>query len=290
MENFENKKIDFIGQTKEQWMNTGKFRLESINVNNNKIRCALVESNNSSDLLIMAGGIPRDPDRQRKLPLINKLYGNLALKMTEGEVQKSSLLYNQPATGESDGDSEKETIKTRIETLVGLVKYFRDTKKYLDVSLLGTSAAGYMAVRAIRDIEKLGLRVSKLVLLSPACYPQNIEDVPYGEKFTEIIRQNWDISQSPIFKDIEDYARNKGSVYINFFEKDDSVIPSHIQEYYRKFLNRLSDEGLDVKIGIISGVEHNFHRIGCSPGDRDIIDNDCVRSTANDLKKFLLKK
>ena len=300
METFGNKplgkNVDFLGQTEAEWLGTGKFKVEKVKIdsNDNEIRCALAESNESREnhkLLIMTGGIPRDPEKRSKLPLINKLYGNLAIKMLEGKSskQQSSLLYNQPATGGSDGEWEKETLRTRTDALSQLTTYFKNTGNYSDVSLLGTSAAAYIAVNAIKEIQESGIKITKLILLSPACYPKDIEDVPYGENFSKVIRQKWDITQSPIFKGIENYAKSGGSVYVSFFEVDDPPIPLYIQDYYRKFLQSLAGSGFDVRVNTIPGVSHNFHRIGALPGDRDIVNNSSVRNTSNILKEFLVE-
>ena len=155
----------------------------------------------------MVGGIPRDPERRKNLPLINKLYGHLALKMQDQD--ESSLLYNQPATGGSTGEWEMETLRSRTEVLVETSRYFFDHTKASNLSLIGTSAGAYMAIRALPQFEELGIEVSKLVLLSPAAFPENIENVPYGESFSSIIRENWDVAESPAFSLLETYLKKE---------------------------------------------------------------------------------
>lgn len=279
-----NKRANYLPQSEAEWLKTGKFEVEKIIVGERDIRCALVRGPEHSPLVTMVGGIPRDPDRRKKLPLINKLYGHLALKMLDqGE---SSLLYNQPATGGSTGEWEEETFQSRTEVLVETSKYFLDRIESSNLSLIGTSAGAYMAINALEQLKDLGIQVPKIVLLSPAAFPKNVENMPYGESFSKSIRENWNIAESPVFPILERYVKNGGSVFMSFFEEDDPPIPQHIQDFYRDFAQRLSDEGADITYTDIPGVAHNFRRIGVSEG-ANVVDNDSIRKTATILGDFL---
>ena len=279
----ENKK-NYLPQSEAEWLKIGKFEIEKVRIHEREIRCALVRGPEHSPLITMVGGIPRDPERRKNLPLINKLYGHLALKMQDQD--ESSLLYNQPATGGSTGEWEMETLRSRTEVLVETSRYFFDHIKASNLSLIGTSAGAYMAIRALPQFEELGIEVSKLVLLSPAAFPENIENVPYGESFSSIIRENWDVAESPAFSLLETYLKKGGSVFTSFFEADDPPIPRHIQNFYKNFAERLANEGTDITSAIISGVAHNFRRIDVPEGG-NLVDNDSVRRTATMLADFL---
>ncbi|TSA44924.1 hypothetical protein D4R51_02950 [bacterium] len=275
---------DYLPQSEAEWLETGKFDIETIRIGEKQIRCALVKGTEGEPLVTMVGGIPRNPERRKKLPLINKLYGHLALKLLDEN--ESSLLYNQPATGGSSGEWENETIQSRTDILVGVSRHFHELTNSSNLSLIGTSAGAYMAVNALEQLENQHIKVPKLVLLSPAAYPKDAEDVPYGPAFTGIVRQPWDIAESPIFPKLEQYIKNGGSVFISFFESDDPPIPEHIQEYYKTFAQRLSDEGGAINLTTIPGVAHNFRRIGVSEG-KNVVDNDSIRATATLLADFL---
>lgn len=277
-------RADHLPQSEAEWLKTGKFEIEKIRIHEREIRCALVRGSEHSPLITMIGGIPRDPERRKNLPLINKLYGYLALKM-QGQ-HESSLLYNQPATGGSTGEWETETFRSRTEVLVETSKYFFEDTKASNLSLIGTSAGAYVAIRALQQFEERGIGVSKLVLLSPAAFPENIENVPYGEIFSSIIRENWNVAESPAFSLLETYLKKGGSVFISFFEADDPPIPQHIQSFYKNFAERLANEGLDITSAIISGVAHNFRRIDVPEGG-NVVDNNSVRTTATMLADFL---
>src|SRR3989344_2788812 len=109
---------DSLPQSEVEWLATGKFRIKTILINQNQIRCALTRGPDKSRLIIMVSGNPRDPTRRQQLPLINKLYGHLAITMLDHGI--NSLLYNQPATGGSSGEWKKETLHTRSKTLVSI--------------------------------------------------------------------------------------------------------------------------------------------------------------------------
>src|SRR3989344_7289201 len=261
---------DYLPQSETEWLSTGKFTVEIATVSQSRIRCALTRGREGDRLVIMVGGIPRDPTRRQKLPLINKLYGHLAIKLLDHGM--SSLLYNQPATGGSSGDWEKETLRSRAKTLDGIATHFSEQTSASDIALIGTSAGAYMAVSAIEAIQRTGHTVSKLALLSPAAYPKEIEEIPYGEAFTQRIHTPWDIATSPVFPRLQKFIASKGSLLVSFFEADNPPIPEYVQEYYRSFVRQLSTEGHDVTILTIPDVAHNFRRIGVSER-KNVVDN-----------------
>ena len=276
---------DSLPQSEVEWLATGKFRIKTILINQNQIRCALTRGPDKSRLIIMVSGIPRDPTRRQQLPLINKLYGHLAITMLDHGI--NSLLYNQPATGGSSGEWKKETLHTRSKTLVSIASHFGQQTSASDIALIGTSAGAYMAVSAIEAIQRTGHTVSKLALLSPAAYPKEIEEIPYGEAFTQRIHTPWDIATSPVFPRLQKFIASKGSLLVSFFEADNPPIPEYVQEYYRSFVRQLSTEGHDVTILTIPDVAHNFRRIGVSER-KNVVDNNSIRATTAKLSQFLM--
>ena len=277
-------KREHLPQSEAEWLKTGKFEIERVVIGEREIRCALVRGPEHSPLVTMVGGLPRDPERRKKLPLINKLYGHLALKLLEQN--ESSLLYNQPATGGSTGTWEEETFQSRTKVLAETSKYFYDRIQSPNLSLIGTSAGAYMAINALEQLEALGIPIPKLVLLSPAAFPKEIENVPYGESFTRIVRREWDVATSPVFPLLEKYMGKGGSIFMSFFEEDDPPIPRHVQDFYRNFAQRLSSEGAHITSITIPEAGHNFRRIGVSE-NANVVDNDSIRTAATILSNFL---
>ncbi len=276
---------EYLPQSEAEWLSTGKFSNETVPVRSNRIRCAVAKGPRTHRLIIMVGGIPRDPTKRERLPLVNKLYGHLARKLLDCGV--TSIMYNQPATGGSTGEWEKETLNTRTQTLEDLTIHFVQQYLATDIGLIGTSSGAYMAVSAIEKIQSERCKVSKLVLLSPAAYPLEIERVPYGEEFTRLIRTLWDIATSPVFAKLRKFVTTGGALLVTFFEADNPPIPEYVQEYYRGFVRQSSKEGWNTKVFTIPGVAHNFRRIG-SAEIRNVVDNDSIRVTADTLSQFLV--
>ncbi len=272
-------------QTEADWLTTGKFQVENVTVRETPIKCALVQGREKGRLVTMAGGIPREVDRQRNLPLINKLYGQLAVELASHGV--SSLLYNQPATGGSGGKWEEETLQSRTEVLADIVVHFSRRLSVADNALIGSSAGAYMAVSAAEKIKTHGEIVSKMILLSPAAYPEKVEVVPYGPEFSRLIREPWDVATSPVFAKLASFASDGGKVLTCFFEVDDPPIPQFIQEYYRSFVRQISTNGNGESIITIPGVAHNFRKLQRAKRE-NVTDDDSIRATAAKFLEFLI--
>ena len=252
------KKRDKLYQSESDWLRTGVFQVGHKSVRGNQIRYALAGVNDceEADLLVtMVGGIPRDPNRRDVLPLINKLYGLLAVKLADCRV--ASLLYNQPATGGSSGDWNNETILSRSLTLAELMLAVGEEISVRRHVVIGTSAGAYMAVRALGEVIRGGHSVTSLVLQSPAVYPEELEIIPYGDRLR-----------------------------ITFFEVDNPPIPKEIQEYFRRYVQGKSIDGASVQYAIINGVAHNFRRVTKNPSD-SAVDNDSIRLTASETIEFI---
>ena len=279
------RKEQILYQSEKEWLGTGKFTVATTTILGNQIRYAITNSTDTNTLVTMVGGIPRDPDRRKKLPLINKLYGLMAVKQVSHGV--NSVLYNQPATGGSSGEWNSETISTRSETLVELIKQTGSLTKCSKHAIVGASAGAYMAVKATDLLTGDNNKIEKLILISPAAYPHEIEDVPYGKEFTRIISKPWDIANSPIFKRLEQFVCDGGSLIISFFEADDPPIPRYIQHHYCEFARKLIAQNKNVQLITIPNVAHNFRRIN-TPEKGNVVDNDSIRMTAEKFLKFIL--
>lgn len=270
-----------IPQSEAEWIQTGQFETGFIQVFDRKIRYAATVVPNHTRVVTMVGGIPKDVSRRENLPLINKLYGLLALELTRVGIK--SVLYNQPATGQSGGRWEEETLHTRASVLTELVNHFsaRSGTKH---TIIGSSAGAYMALQTLEMLEEQ--TVNKLVLLSPAAYPGCVETVPYGPNFTAAISSNWPVAESPVFARIEEYVVGGGNLFLSFFEADDPPIPQPIQAHFRTIASRLANNGGAVQSTTILGVGHNFRRIIVKK-NQNLIDNQAVVRTVETLLQFI---
>lgn len=274
----------YLPQTETEWMQTGKFTLGQEAIDNRSIQYALTLPGSPEGMVVMVGGIPAEPERRQKQPIINKLYGCLALRFLEmGWV---SVLYNQPGTGKSTGILSAETLSSMTHTLVELTTRIGSKLSVGRVAFIGMSSGSYMAARASADIANAGFEISSLALQSPAAYPLEAETVPYSPAFTDIISSDWRVESSPVFGDVEEAANKGTKILFSYFQKDNPPIPLHIQGAYWSLGDKLIGQGHNVTKYIISGVEHNFRRMN-STHTRNIVDNNSIFTTAQLIESYL---
>lgn len=274
-----------LPQSDAEWLQICDFETDSVLIGEEKLRYAYLKSESPSDrLAVMIGGIPRDPNRQSNLPLINKLYGSIALLgATNGY---DSVLYQQSGTGGSSGDLTKETLNSRIENLVDVVEHFAQLKNVGRVSLIGMSLGSYLAARALETIPQRGIEVNSIVLQSPAAFPIEAESLPYGAEFSSVIKAPWDKASSPVFSSLKRYLESGGRVAVSYFEKDNPPIPEEIQELYYGVVADAVLSGKKASAYSIAGVEHNFRRIG-SDRNGNVVHNGSVKSVALQISEFI---
>lgn len=273
-----------IPMSETEWLSTGKFIIDFPEINGRRIKIARTKGDSGKTPVVMVGGIPRDLYRRENMPVVNGLYGLMAMDLLSRGI--SSLAYNHPSMGGSEGDWNAETFRSRAETLAGVSKYLCRVVGSEDVAIMGTSAGAYMAAEAIEPLSMEGIKIAKIILLSPACYPREAEEIPYGENFSRVIRARWNFNESPIFSRLEKYAGSGGSLMINFFEFDDPPIPLAIQECFKTFATRMASEERSVFFNLISGVAHNFRKAGSTESD-NIIDEESVKKFAGFFSDFL---
>lgn len=235
-------------------------------------------------LAVMVGGVPRDPERQKLLPIINKLHGLLAAKLPT--LGYTCALYNQPGTGRSEGDLAKETIAFRSATLTELARKLCAMHGLGKVAFIGMSAGSYMALSARAELIHSGFDITSMVLQSPPAFPEDVERIPYGPAFRQRL-DDWDFSGSPAFKRLESTAINSTQVYITYFQADSPPIPRPIQNEYLMKVTQLKSAGLPVSFDVIQGVAHNFRRLGAEADSRNVVDNDAIRSSAAKIIEFM---
>lgn len=271
--------------TEEEWISTGLFNIGYYVVGGKRIRYAMsVPSDGVKPeyLVTMVGGIPRDPARRKNLPLINKLYGLLATHLIDHRM--ACLMYNQPATGNSEGVWEKETLFTRSQTLLNLAVSIGSDLGVQNHVVVGSSAGAYMASTLIDSMPGFGHTLRSLVLISPAAYPQCVEHVPYGDKFSHMIKRDWDIVRSPVFFRLERFA---GSLFVSFYAEDDPPIPKKIQDHFWYLMSHRCLTNPKTCFMTIEGVGHNFLRLN-RKHRQSIINNESIIKASNDIKDFVI--
>jgi pimeloyl-ACP methyl ester carboxylesterase len=272
-----------VPQSETEWLASGQFTTGFVDIRGDHIRTAVTDAGKNAPLTVMVGGLPRDPEVRQSLPVINKLYGDLSIQLLR--FNHASVLYNQPATGKSTGNWETDTLQTRTDTLVDLTEHIAQEKSATGLSLVGTSAGGPMVLSAAQQLSEKGIDVEKITLISPAAYPEIVEDIPYGDTFRDTIRSPWDFTTSPSFPKLRRFVENGGSVYLSFFEQDDPPIPMAIQDCYRELSHELASDGGSIQFSIISGVAHNFRTLN-APTSR-VYDDAKIVLSSSQITEFL---
>lgn len=277
-----------LPQSDLEWLASGDFTTTWFQAGRYQIHCANTELRvrESHSLKnchnIFVGGIPRDPDRQKKLPLINKLFGLLARTMLAHN--QTSLLYSQPGTGRSEGNLKDIDLRVLRETLCAIshaaVQHVRP------LQLIGSSSAAYTVVRSLSYFRSMGINVRSVVLLSPAAFAPLVEYIPYGQQFREAVRRPWSPTTSPCFSDLHEFLQDGGRVYLSYFERDDPPIPRTIQDAYLQLIENARVNGLEASATIFTGVEHNFRYLN-SDHSQNLVCNDSVRAASASIAAFL---
>lgn len=269
-----------LWQSTAEWLNTGCFEVGVADQGALQISHAVTKVANPDKVVVMVGGIPRDPERQQKLPLINKLYGSLATKLACSNI--GSVLYNQPGTGESTGDLTQDSMRDRWEVLSRLAIDYAEEKGTDTVSLVGMSAGSYLAIRAAGLIRAAGVTVESLILQSPAAYPAAVDHLAYGQQFKDEISKGWRIEDTPARACLDEYAENGGRAHVVYFEKDDPPIPMFIQDFYNAWVDQQAAQGGNASRATIQGVGHNFRLLPVGAAGNKV-DNGAVRRTSDEL-------
>jgi len=134
----------------------------------------------------------------------------------------SVLTFNFSGTGRSSGSFEQSTIKKRVEEATAIISKYADLA---NLTLCGTTMGAHLAIKMIDSF-----RVKSLVLFSPAIYDARAFDVPFDNRFQEIIQayRSWNNSDA-----LESLRRFRGQLLMILGDSDD-VIPVGVMELIDK--------------------------------------------------------
>ena len=154
----------------------------------------------------------------------------------------SSFAYNTRGVGESEGNFMDSSLKNRLHDATAAYTYY---KQYVDnIIIAGSSMGGYVATELAHRYPE----IKGLVLIGPAAYAPDAENVLLGPQFTEIISQEGSWKNSVSFQYVREY---KGSVLITYGDHD-TVIPKEIQETYKACIKP------EDSFVILKNLYHNF--------------------------------
>ncbi|MCJ8300934.1 MAG: alpha/beta hydrolase [Pseudomonadales bacterium] len=150
-----------------------------------------------------------------------------------------TLAVDHLGHGKTAGDIKKSSLMMRVEEVLSAIK------EYPIVNILGTvsmSMGGHIAIK-LQEI----LAFNALVLIAPAVYTTSAYPVPFGEGFTNIIRQSGSWNESHIWPILEKF---EGKMLVIIGEQD-KVIPHGIIDK----MQRITKPEV-AKIIVLKDVDH----------------------------------
>lgn len=185
----------------------------------------------------------------------------------------SSLVVNSRGVGSGEDKSGGSYFSTIGDRVVDNLQGWEFLKKYVDIEkmfLAGSSMGGQVAsVMAPELAEKL----KGIILIAPAAYAPDAENIPLGPDFSQFIRANKseEISKSPAFDSLRTVSSIPLLVVIG---AEDQVIVESAKQGYKSAVQDRGDSGAFVEL---SGIAHN------SPATPD---NRLHEQIINFIKKF----
>lgn len=141
-------------------------------------------------------------------------FDSIRIKLAEDGF--SSVAFDCIGHGKTGGDLQSSSLLDRTEQAMKVMENFQPQRPLV---VVGRSMGGYTALRLIELYP-----VDILILLVPAVYAKEVYGVNFGEKFTNIIRQERSWENSDAWDTIKKF---KGKLLVISAELDE-VIPKEI--------------------------------------------------------------
>lgn len=247
----------------------------------------LARPDGSNPAVLMIGGIPRNAENQPDVPLFSSTFGPLSETLANRGM--NSMVMNPAGMGGSEGDTFQESLNSRIDSWVTATRVLVESGQAdpHDLSIVGNSMGGHIAIRVAERLQAEGFGVKKLVLVSPAAYGANAEDKRYGPEFSAALREPGGLETSPVISGLQRFIEGGGKVMLSWVESD-KPIPQTVKDAYESVVGPALQSGEMVNMQSYLNVEHNFRAMGTDP--KDNIVNPVVRDHGRDqMVDFLVK-
>ncbi len=133
----------------------------------------------------------------------------------------SIVTFDQSGAGKDAANLKASSLAKRALESKAAIERFADQDS---LTVCGSSMGGYIALKMLEYFD-----VKNLVLFCPAIYASKAYNVPFGDGFTETIRQPESWRDSDVLYNLEQF---KGSLLIIIGEKDDVIPPGVIDLIY----------------------------------------------------------
>lgn len=129
------------------------------------------------------------------------------------DVVPSIIAFDFSGHGESSREPKRRTLKQRVLEAQTAIELHTTQKK---LTICGSSMGGYIALKMLPLFD-----VKNIILFAPGIYDKQAFEVPFDERFSEIIRKPNSWERSDIFSPLENFSGN----LLLVIGKDDAVIP-----------------------------------------------------------------
>lgn len=159
--------------------------------------------------------------------------GHLIFEEWQGILAKEgygSLAFSFKGVNGSGGKFEEGTLNDRVEDSEKALDFLLSSGKVdpKKIAVVGLSMSGHIAARlAERNPDK----IAGLVLIAPAAYAKEAEDLPFvlGGEFTKVLHAEGSWKNSPAFVALKNFKKPK----LLFYPYHEEIIPAGVQRLYR---------------------------------------------------------
>lgn len=141
------------------------------------------------------------------------------------EVGVSSIAFNYSGVPGTKETISSSTLASRTSEVSSVIDWVKREWGVTSVTLCGVSMGGHIALTVA---SQRGVDISKLILLAPAAYTEEVETVPFGDGFTAILQRQDSWVDSKSFDRLAKWSKP-----VLFFKlEQDEVIPIALTERY----------------------------------------------------------
>lgn len=232
-------------------------------------------------LVCMIGGIPRNAENSPVYDPLTPVFSEYAKAFAaNGE---ASFVMAPVGMGKSEGNTFDTCIADRIDAWYKAVKSLvqDDRIDSRNITLLGNSMGGHVALQVAERLKSDGVEVKNLVLVSPAAYSKQTEQAHFGPTWGQAAR-NFSANSSKSFELLQNFP---GRVLLSWVQYDRPISQS-IQEKYNLVMSAKARSNVDVTSLSYPNVEHNFRTPGTNPAD-NVIAIDSAKHGAQIFANFV---
>lgn len=232
-------------------------------------------------LVCMIGGIPRNAENSSVYDPLTPVFSEYAKAFAaSGE---ASFVMAPVGMGKSEGDTYDTSIADRIDAWYNVVRSLAQNERFdpRNITLLGNSMGGHIALQVAERLKIDGVEVKNLVLVSPAAYSKQTEQAHFGPTWGQAA-QNFSANSSKSFESLQNYS---GRVLLSWVQYD-RPISQPIQDRYNQVMNIKAMSKADITSLSYPNVEHNFRTPGTNPAD-NVIAIDSAKHGAQIFANFV---